>query len=127
MNAPSISIAALAPVVAMLAYVVPAAAEPTRASHQACMKQATPATISRFVPADYPIMAAQQNVSGIARVRVDLTRTGTVLNATIDDSSGNELLDRAALVAARQQTYSPQVVSCRPVSGSYAITVDFLR
>jgi hypothetical protein len=36
-------------------------------------------------------------------------------------------LDRAALLAARQQTYSPQIVGCQPVSGSYLIAVAFWR
>jgi outer membrane biosynthesis protein TonB len=109
-----VSMAALAALVAMVASTAPITAAP-RAPHAACLKQATPATISTTVPADYPMMSAEQNVSGTALVRVDLTSTGAVRNAAI---AGD---------AARQQTYSPQVVDCQAVSGSYLIVVDFER
>jgi TonB family protein len=60
-------------------------------------------------------------------IRVALADTGATRNATIFESSGNQFLDRAALLAAFQQTYSPQIVGCQPVGGSYLITVDFQR
>jgi TonB family protein len=126
MTSRPVSMAALAALVAMVASTAPITAA-TRTPHAACLKQAAPATISRTIPADYPMISAEQNVSGTAQVRVDLTSTGALRNAAIAGSSGNDLLDGAALAAARQQTYSPQIVDCQPVSGSYLIVVDFER
>jgi periplasmic protein TonB len=84
-----------------------------------------PAAISTEVPAEYPALAAEQKLSGKALVQVDLERTGTVRHATIVRTSGSSSLDRAALTAARSQTYSPEMVACRPVGGSYLIDVNF--
>ncbi|HYZ15719.1 MAG TPA: TonB family protein, partial [Candidatus Acidoferrum sp.] len=60
-------------------------------------------------------------------VRVDLSSTGALRNALVAKSSGNDELDRAALSAARHQTYAPESVNCRTVAGSYLVSVDFLR
>jgi TonB family protein len=127
MRPPSIFIAMLGTLAATLASTAPTVAAPTSTSHHACSTQAAPAAISAEVPADYPRIAAEQNSSGTALIQVDLADTGTIRNAMIFESSGNELLDRAAVLAARQQTYSPQIVDCQPVGGSYLITVDFQR
>jgi TonB family protein len=122
-----IFIAMLGSLAATLASTAPTLAVQAHTSHSACSTQAAPAAISAQVPADYPRIAAEQNVSGTALIRVDLARTGVLRDTTIAKSSGNEFLDRAALLAARQQTYSPQIVGCQPVSGSYLIAVDFQR
>jgi bla regulator protein blaR1 len=127
MISPPISIALLASLAATLASTPPSLAVQTRTSHLTCSSQAAPAAISAQVPAEYPLIAAEQNVSGTALIRVDLADTGAVRNATIAESSGNQFLDRAALLAARQQTYSPQIAGCRPVSGSYLVAVAFQR
>jgi TonB family protein len=127
MTTPSIFIAMLGTLAATLASTAPTLAVPARTLHLACSTQAAPAAISAQVPADYPRIAEEQNSSGTTLIQVDLADTGAIRNATIFESSGNELLDRAALLAARQQTYSPQIVGCQPVGGSYLITVDFHR
>jgi TonB family protein len=127
MTPPSIFIAMLGTLAATLASTAPTLAAPTSASHLACTRPGAAAAISTEVPADYPRIPAEQNFSGTAVVEVDLAQTGAIRNATIFESSGNTLLDRAALLSAREQTYSPQMVGCEPVSGSYLITVDFER
>jgi TonB family protein len=127
MTLPSILIATLGTLAATLASSAPTMAVQTSTLHTACGTQAAPAAISVTVPADYPRIAAEQNRSGTAVIQVDLAGTGAIRNAMIFESSGNQFLDRAALLAARQQTYSPQIVGCEPVSGSYLITVDFQR
>jgi TonB family protein len=127
MIAPSILVATLGALAATLASTAPTVAAPTSTSHLACSRQAAAAAISTEVPADYPRVAAEQNFSGTAVVQVDLAQTGAIRNASIFESSGNTVVDRAALLAAHQQTYSPQIVGCEPVGGSYLITVDFQR
>lgn len=125
MTSPLVFIAVLGSFAAALATTAPTVAAGT--SHSGCSMQRAPAAIRAQVPADYPLIAAEQNVSGTALIKVDLARTGSLRGATIAESSGNEFLDRAALIAAREQTYSPQIANCEPVSGSYLITVDFQR
>jgi len=127
MISPSIFIATLGALAATLASTAPTVAAPASTSLSTCRTQAASAAISVPVPADYPIIASEQNFSGTSVIRVDLAETGAIRNATIFESSGNQLLDRAALLAAREQTYSPQIVSCERVGGSYLITVDFQR
>jgi TonB family protein len=127
MTRPSIFIATLGTLAATLASTAPTVAAPASTSLSVCGTQTAPAAISVPVPADYPRIAAEQNSSGTAVIMVRLAGTGAIRNAMIFESSGNQFLDRAALLAARQQTYSPQIVGCDPVSGSYLITVDFQR
>jgi TonB family protein len=127
MRPPSIFIATLGTLAVTLASTTPTLAAPTSASLSTCRTQAAPAAISVPVPADYPLIAAEQNVSGTAVIQVDLANTGALRDATIFESSSNQFLDRAALLAARQQTYSPQIVRCESVGGSYLINVDFQR
>jgi TonB family protein len=105
-------------VIEMAASAVPSLARLTRPHCNA------PAPISAAVPADYPVLASEQKLSGKALVQIDLAGTGTVRNATIARTSGSTSLDRAALEAARSQTYSPKVVACRPAGGSYLIDVN---
>jgi len=95
-TSPPIFIAMLGSLAATLASTAPTLAIEAHTSHSACSTQAAPAAVSAAVPADYPEIAAQQNVSGTARVQVELAPTGAVFNATIAESSGNALLDRAA-------------------------------
>ncbi|MDB5040214.1 MAG: Gram-negative bacterial TonB protein C-terminal, partial [Candidatus Eremiobacteraeota bacterium] len=120
-------IATLGTLAVTLASTAPTLAAPASASLSTCKTQAASAAISVPVPADYPFIAAEQNFSGTSVIRVDLADTGAIRNTAIFESSGNQFLDRAALLAAGQQTYSPQIVSCAPVGGSYLITVDFQR
>lgn len=60
-----------------------------------------------------------------ARVRVTLEANGSVANVSIYQSAGNMLLDRAAMLAARQSTYRAEIRNCMPVGGDYLFTVNF--
>jgi TonB family protein len=74
---------------------------------------------------DYPAIAQLQGAAGETRVRVDLSQSGTLRAATVDRSSGNPWLDKAAVAAARGLRYSPEVTNCEAVAGSYALNVQF--
>lgn len=63
--------------------------------------------------------------TGQAKVQVDLDAAGTVVNASIYQSTGSMELDRAALAAARASRYAPEERDCKNVSGSYLFVVDF--
>jgi TonB family protein len=110
---------------AIFATTAPSIAEQERTPGSACTSQAVPAAISTPVPPDYPVVAAEQKISGDALVQVDLAPSGAVLNATIFKTTGNASLDSAAVLAARRQTYSPQIINCQTVGGSYLIGVGF--
>ncbi len=66
-----------------------------------------------------------EQMTGTAKVAVALTPSGSVSAASIYRSTGDMMLDRAALRAARMSTYSPEVRDCTPVGGTYLFTVDF--
>jgi TonB family protein len=58
-------------------------------------------------------------------VKVDLDATGSVTGVSVYQSSGSSLLDGAALGAARQTNYRPQLQDCEPVAGSYIFSANF--
>ena len=77
------------------------------------------------VPPDVPTMAVEQGLTGTAQVKVDLSAEGQVLGASIYQSTGSPLLDRAAITAAKRTTYEPKIVDCAKVPGSYLFRVEF--
>jgi TonB family protein len=60
-----------------------------------------------------------------AMIKVDLDESGRVLGVSVYASTGSFELDRAALSAARESTYAPEMRDCRPVAGSYLFKVEF--
>ena len=91
----------------------------------ACRQPDASATTVYAAPADVPPIAAAMRQSGTAYVRIDLDANGTVRETSIVKSSGTPHLDRAALQAAQQSKFQPEVRDCRPVGGEYIFVVDF--
>ncbi len=83
------------------------------------------ASILRAVEPDYPEVPRMQRVTGTAKIRVTLSDAGTVVAADVYDTSGNALLDDAALAAAKASTYAPEVEDCRKIPGSYIFRAEF--
>jgi len=81
-------------------------------------------TVNKYAP-EMPTLARDQGLSGSAQVQVDLSANGQVLGAKIFVSTGSSVLDTAAMDAARRTTYSPKIVDCDRVPGSYLFRVDF--
>ncbi|GAC1655852.1 MAG: hypothetical protein NVS9B12_07150 [Vulcanimicrobiaceae bacterium] len=81
-------------------------------------------TIEKYSP-QVPQIAIDEGLNGHAQVKVDLSADGKVVDASIFQSTGNTLLDRAAVEAAERTTYGPKVVDCASVPGSYLFRVDF--
>jgi protein TonB len=75
----------------------------------------------------YPESAQQLGISGAVDVLVSLAADGGVTAATIYKSSGSAALDQAAIRAARASTYSPDIVNCQAIAGSYTFHVSFQR
>ncbi|MEO6913881.1 MAG: TonB family protein [Candidatus Baltobacteraceae bacterium] len=84
------------------------------------------AVATNKVPPDYPEMAREQNL-GVVTVLVKVTvgASGSLTNATVQQSSGNSSIDNAAVAAARASSYSPKIVNCLPVAGDYGFTAEF--
>jgi TonB family protein len=60
-----------------------------------------------------------------AVVAVTITPSGSVAGAKIYKSSGNAAIDKAVLTAAEKSTYSPKIVNCVAVQGTYLFYARF--
>ena len=105
---------------------VPLAAHTAAVTHSACAVPSAAASIVA-TPVELPEIAAQQHVTGVAAVRVDLDARGTLAATSVLASSGNRWLDEAALRTARTSTYRAEVRACERVGGPYALIVDFTQ
>lgn len=60
-----------------------------------------------------------------AMIKVDLDASGSVVGVSVYASTGSMELDRAAMDAARESTYAPEMRDCQAVPGSYLFKVEF--
>ncbi|GAC1400067.1 MAG: hypothetical protein PVSMB8_14070 [Vulcanimicrobiaceae bacterium] len=75
--------------------------------------------------AEYPAFALSQGAAGRVGVGVDLASSGSLRDTWIQRSSGNQLLDRSALRAARTSRYVAERQGCTAVGGRYLLLVDY--
>lgn len=66
-----------------------------------------------------------RGLTGKTSVMLSLGTDGAVLGTKILTSSGSEVLDNVAALAARESRYTPKIKNCRPVSGDYFFVVEF--
>ncbi|MGD0474923.1 MAG: energy transducer TonB [Candidatus Velthaea sp.] len=95
------------------------------AAHPSCTVDHQAAHIVRSETPEYPALARIEGLTGTATVRVDLSQDGTVTGASIVKSAGSATLNRAALQTAKSMVYAAETRSCQPVSGSYAVEVEY--
>jgi TonB family protein len=74
---------------------------------------------------DVPGFITDYGLHGTVVVRVNLTSTGLLASEELYQSSGDVWLDRAGMDSARLTHFTPEMVGCRPVAGSYLYEVDF--
>ncbi len=74
---------------------------------------------------EYPDVAKAQNAQGTAVVFATVGPSGNVLSTRIDESTGNKLLDQAALVAARQSTFEAPKINGKPATETYRLVYTF--
>lgn len=74
---------------------------------------------------EMPDISAAQGVSGTVQLTVALNSTGGLTKESVYSSSGNWLLDAAAMRSARMSRFTPEVVNCERVSGTYLYQVEF--
>src|SRR5579872_6432236 len=79
----------------------------------------------RAIPPEMPEVSREQFQSGTVELRVTIASNGSVSDVTVGKSSGNRLLDKAAMQAARASEFAPEVRDCELVGGSYLYIVDF--
>ena len=69
------------------------------------------------------IIVAEQAGTLIGFVTLDAS--GKVVTAVIERGTGSTLLDNAAVAAAQESSFSPEIDDCRPVGGTYLFRADF--
>ena len=86
----------------------------------ACANPNVGATPTNKVQGEYPASTRDLG-SGPATVVVEVTvgPAGNLLGTRVVKSSGNSLIDYAAVRAARESSYSPKIVNCQPTQGNY--------
>lgn len=94
---------------------------PTVAS---CARPNEEATTIRAVTPDTPPIAQQQGISGEVQVVVALDASSHITGTRIL-SSPSQVLNNAALQAARQSTFKTRVRNCVPEAAEYVFLVDF--
>ena len=77
------------------------------------------------VSPDAPSSAYGASSDVTAMIKVDLDPSGRILGVSVYRSAGSLELDQAAMQAARQSTYSPEMRDCQAVPGSYLFKVEF--
>lgn len=90
-----------------------------------CANPNVEATATQKVTPDMPEIARQMGATGTAQIKVTLDPNGGIVSATVFRSTNNRALDQAALQAAQQSKYAPEIRNCQKVGGSYLYTVTF--
>jgi protein TonB len=85
----------------------------------------TDGTFKYRAPLEYPEIAIQQNIEGTVVVLVTIGADGSLVSASVAESSGNATLDEAALNAARASRYTPYLANGVPTEQQYKIVYDF--
>jgi TonB family protein len=91
-----------------------------------CAVPDVPATVSYAAIPEAPFVAQLQHAVGTTSVQIDIDATGAILETSVLQSSGDTLLDRAALSATNLSHFRPEIKDCAPVGGSYLYQVEFL-
>jgi protein TonB len=74
-----------------------------------------PARLVDYSPPPYPEQARARGLEGVVRLRVEVLADGTIGGIEVLESSGSEVLDRAAVEAVRKWGFRPAVAADRPV------------
>jgi TonB family protein len=73
----------------------------------------------------YPEIAKEQGAQGTAIVLATVGPAGNVISVSMDQSTGNHLLDQAALTAARSSKFEPPQIDGKPATETYRILYTF--
>ena len=73
----------------------------------------------------YPRLAIQKGIEGRVELLVTITATGHVDSVTVNQSSGSQLLDKAAVAAVRAWQYRPTIRNEMAVATTDIVLVEF--
>jgi protein TonB len=73
----------------------------------------------------YPAEARRRGWTGVAQLELDLDASGRVTAARLLRSSGHDVLDQAALAAARTWQYAPATMDGRPVAVTVPVPIRY--
>jgi TonB family protein len=76
-----------------------------------------------MVTAPVPPRPPAGTKSGWADIKVTVSPNGSVTKAVVAHSSGDPAINKAAIDAATASTFSPKMVNCKPVAGTYLFRV----
>lgn len=80
---------------------------------------------ARYIEGPAPNLPHGSNVKGSATAFVTIAPNGSVLRASIWKRSGNAQIDQSVLDAAKRGKYSPKLIDCKRVEGTYLFHADF--
>ncbi len=83
-----------------------------------------PELIKEAMPV-YPKEAVEKKITGKVYIRALIDKNGDPVKVKVAKSSGNELLDKAALEAAKKNKYEPALQNEQPVAVWVTYPVDF--
>ncbi|MDN5781321.1 MAG: energy transducer TonB, partial [Luteimonas sp.] len=76
-------------------------------------------------PPKYPPAAARSGIEGTVILIIDVDANGNVVDVSVEKSSRNRDLDRAAIAAARKWRFNPSTVNGQKAAGRVRVPVDF--
>ncbi|MBE2292153.1 MAG: energy transducer TonB [Xanthomonadaceae bacterium] len=76
-------------------------------------------------PPRYPPAAARSGIEGEVILVIDVDANGNVTNVSVERSSRNRDLDRAAMEAARKWRFNPSIVNGQKAAGRVRVPVNF--
>ena len=85
----------------------------------------TPPTLKNQPRLLYPKTAQENSYTGIAKVIMFISETGTVRNVEIAESSGSDILDSAAVIYCRSLLFNPATRNDKPVYSRMEMSVKF--
>jgi TonB family protein len=74
---------------------------------------------------EIPTISDTLGMTGTSVVKVSLNERGDTIDSTIFRSSGNRILDDAALRSARLTRFTPETRNCQPVGGTYLYEFEY--
>ena len=85
----------------------------------------TKPTLKNQVELKYPYTAQKEGIQGLVELQLYITKEGDVLRAKIQKSSGNEILDAAALDYATKLQFNPAMKDKKPVAVNLSWRVNY--
>ena len=90
-----------------------------------CKSADTAASIALARAPQYPEIALAEGVEGFATVTFTMALDGSASNVKLAGTSGNRLLDHAAIDAVKSARFAPEMDNCAKIAGLYGVPVVF--